>query len=71
MNSDIHKDDEEWYRVSFLDPSFVTDMVRLILNTHGERAHLFCLGRILNSEDAEEVLMWKKVLTILDNEKEK
>ena len=71
MNSRIHKDDAEWYRVSFLDPSFVTDMVRLVLNSHGERAHLFCLGRILNSDDAEEVLMWKKVLTILDNEKEK
>jgi hypothetical protein len=46
-------------------------MVRLIKNTHEERAHLFCLGRILNSDDAEEILMWKKVLTILDNEKEK
>ena len=61
---------EKWYRTDANDPRFSQDIAELLKETHGDKAYLYALERIVSDDRSiEEVNLWKAVLTLLDKEK--
>jgi len=61
---------EKWYSTNANDPRFSHDIAELLIQTHGDMAHIYALERVVSeSSSKEEVKLWKAVLTLLDKEK--
>ena len=70
MTDEKEKRYEKWYSTDARNPKFLHDIAELLIQTHGDMAHIYALERVVNENSSkEEVNLWKAVLTLLDKEK--
>jgi len=70
MTDEKEKRYEKWYSTDASNPKFSHDIAELLIQTHGDMAHIYALERVVNENSSkEEVNLWKAVLTLLDKEK--
>lgn len=61
---------EKWYYTDVSNPRFTEDVAKVLKETHGDRAYLYALERVVSeSSSKQEVSLWKAVLTLLEKEK--
>lgn len=59
-----------WYSANVNNRRFTQEVAELLSYTHGDRAYLYALERVISeSSNEEEVALWKSVLTHLEKEK--
>jgi hypothetical protein len=60
----------EWYSTDPENPRFTNDIAKVLIETHGDMAHIYALERVVSDKcSEEEVKLWRAVLTLLDKEK--
>jgi CRISPR/Cas system-associated protein Csm6 len=59
-----------WYSANADNPRFASDIAKLLKETHGDRAHLYALEKVISIEsNKHEIYLWKSVIDLLDKEK--
>ena len=71
MSDDTKDINGVWYTANIDSPIFSKDMAELLKQTHGDRAHLYALERVISEQSSEDdIKLWRSVMDILDKEKE-
>ena len=72
MRAKYDESDDEWYHTDPQDRRFAQDITRMVIENHGDKAHLYALERFLEFEQNNDELgmsLWRNVLDKLDKEK--
>ena len=71
MSDDTKDVNGVWYTANIDSPRFYKDIAELLKQTHGDKAYLYALERVISEQSGEhEVKLWKSVMDFLDKEKE-
>lgn len=70
MSDDTKDVNGVWYTANIDSPRFSKDIAELLKQTHGDKAYLYALEKVISEQSGEhEVKLWKSVMDFLDKEK--